>query len=71
MTTPRAVKLSEIEIGQLKRLMNGEDIRSSDRPTDKARQKLKRLRCIAYDKGIARWCILDAGRAALRSREGE
>lgn len=57
--------LSEIEMDQLRRLANGEDIRSSDRPTDKARQRLSRLKCIAYDKGIARWVLLNAGREAL------
>lgn len=62
--------LDEIEMGQLRKLAAGEDIRSSDRPTDKARQRLRRRRFIAYDKGIARWVLLDAGRAAVSPAQG-
>ena len=60
--------LSEIERDQLQRLVRQEDIRSSDRPTDKARTRLKRLGFITYDREAARWVILDAGRVAVSSQ---
>ncbi len=64
------VKMTEIELSQLLRAEKGEDIRSSDRPSDRARTKLKRLGYLIYDRSCARWRITPAGRAALE-QEGE
>jgi hypothetical protein len=61
----RQVVLSEIEVTQLRRLMNGEDICSSDRPTDKARQRLKRLGFIRFDRSAWLWRLLPAGQEHL------
>jgi hypothetical protein len=57
-------QLDEIELSQLKRLRAGENISSSDRPTDKARQRLKRLGLIAFDRSsqVSGWRLTDAGR---------
>jgi hypothetical protein len=63
--------LSEIEVTQLRRLMNGENICSSDRPTDRARTRLKRLGYVQFDRSAWLWRITAAGRehlAALDSR---
>lgn len=62
--------MTEIELSQLLRAEKGEDIRSSDRPSDRARTRLMRLGYLGYDWSLVRWYITPAGRAALeQSRE--
>ena len=60
-------------LDQLQKLERGVDVRSSDRTTDRARTKLKKLGMITFDRSVWLWFITDAGRAALSShnREGE
>jgi hypothetical protein len=58
-------ELTPIERDQLQKCFDGLDIKSSDRPTDKARQRLKRLGYLVFEKSYWRWRITDAGRAAL------
>lgn len=64
------MKLTDIEWSQLRMASQGADIRSSDRPADRARTKLKRLGFLVYNLSFARWHVTDAGRAAL-TKEGE
>lgn len=60
------MRLTDIEWSQLRLADQGVDIRSSDRPSDRARSKLKRLGLLAYERApIARWRVTDLGRAAL------
>lgn len=60
------MRLTDIEWSQLRLSSQGVDIRSSDRPSDRARSKLKRLGLLTYERApIARWRVTDAGRAAL------
>lgn len=47
--------------------MRGEDIRSSDRPSDRARTTLKKHGLITFDRSTWRWDITDAGREVLGS----
>jgi hypothetical protein len=64
------VKLTGIESSQLRLAEQGVDIRSSDRPGDRARSKLKRLGLLVYERSYARWRITDLGRAALSAGNG-
>jgi hypothetical protein len=60
-------RLDDIEYSQIKRLLAGEDISSSDRPTDKARQRLKRLGLIEFVKSTWKWRLTAAGREEFAS----
>lgn len=57
--------LSDIEERLLRECAAGQDIKSSDRPADRARTRLKRLGYLTFDRGTWRWNITDAGRAAV------
>jgi len=63
------VKLTAVHVEQLARLDRGEDVKSSDRPTDRARSKLKRLGLIEFNRSTWLWLITDAGRAALAEQK--
>jgi hypothetical protein len=65
-------RLTDIEWSQLRRAAAGENISSSDRPSDRARTKLKRLGLLEYNRAFARWLVTDLGRSALeQSEEGK
>lgn len=65
------MKLTDIEWSQLRRASLWEDIRSSDRPSDRARTRLKRLGLLQYNRTFSRWCVTPEGRAALAEEDGE
>lgn len=53
----------------LVRLAAGEDIRSSDRPSDRLRKRLVRKGLIEFRRVGWRWALTDAGRAMLAARQ--
>lgn len=59
----------QIEQDQLERLGRGENICSSDRPTDRARTRLKKRGLIEFDRPTWRWKLTDAGRSQLMGRK--
>jgi hypothetical protein len=63
------MKLSEIERDQLRRAVVGENIASSDRASDRARTRLKKLGYLHFDRAGWRWIATPAGRAALEGSE--
>lgn len=54
---------------QLQALQRGMNICSSDRPSDRARTKMKKLGLITFDRKMWLWRITDDGRAALIAEE--
>lgn len=52
-------------IEQLRKLRNGDDIKSSDRASDKARTKLKKLGLIEFDRTAWLWKMTPSGWDAL------
>jgi hypothetical protein len=57
--------MMDIDHDLLIRLANHEDIRSSDRPSDAARTRLKNRGLIIFDREKWRWHLTYAGRDAL------
>ena len=57
--------LSDLEERLLRECAAGQDIKSSDRPADRARTRLKKLGYLTFDRAGWRWQITDAGRSAL------
>lgn len=53
--------LTNLEWDILFRLSMNEDIKSSDRPRDQARTRLKRLGLIIFDRSSWRWQLTHAG----------
>lgn len=49
---------------QLQRLQRGENIASSDYTEDRARQKLKRMGLVIFDRTAWRWGLTEEGRRA-------
>ena len=72
MSTALQVRLgaSTVTRHQLERCIAGEDIRSSDRARDEARQWLRRKGYIVFDRSIWRWLPTALGREALRLYSG-
>jgi predicted RNase H-like HicB family nuclease len=61
-----AVALSNIELALLRNLAVGQNILSSDRPSDRAKTKLKKVGYIHFERECWKWVVTDAGRLGLR-----
>lgn len=62
-------QLDPVEQEQIKRIYAGEDVSSSDRPTDKARQRLKRLGMIKFDRAAKPpWQLTEVGKQLREAR---
>jgi hypothetical protein len=59
---------SEIELSQLRSCAAGEDIRSSDRPGNKARQRLRRAGLLSFNSKIWRWEVTEEGKRFIEGR---
>lgn len=62
--------MTEIEQRLLRECSAGHDIKSSDRPADRARTRLKKLGYIVFNRETWQWDITENGRLALTSVEG-
>jgi hypothetical protein len=63
----KLVQLNKLETKLLEDCANGNDIRSSDRREDRAKQKLRRLYLIEYAGTPRRWLVTDEGMETVRS----
>lgn len=60
-STEGVPELSDLEMDLLYRLADRENITSSDRPSDRARTRLKKLGLIIFDRQKWRWHLTYAG----------
>ena len=66
--TKRAFMASTLELQQLRRCQAGEDISSSDRASDAARQRLRRAGLLTFSRPGG-WMVTNAGRDFLAGRD--
>jgi hypothetical protein len=61
--------LTSFEIGILRQCAAGTDIKSSDRPSDRAKTKLKNRGYLKFDRTYWKWMLTIEGHAFLHSHD--